>query len=101
MSDTYKPRTMVSPDGREFEASSARNEADLVVGHGYKYKDPDAELPTQPDADPSETMANADDRPPLSAPKPDWVEFAKTQGVDAGEAENSTKAELIDRFTNG
>jgi hypothetical protein len=38
------------------------------------------------------------DRPAKSATKADWVEFAVTQGADRGEAEASTKDDLIERY---
>lgn len=41
------------------------------------------------------------DAPPKSAPKEEWVEHAVSQGADRTEAENSTKAELIEAHGNG
>ncbi|GII63550.1 hypothetical protein Skr01_36350 [Sphaerisporangium krabiense] len=37
-------------------------------------------------------------RPPQSAPKAAWVDYAVSQGADRGEAEATSKADLIDRY---
>jgi hypothetical protein len=37
--------------------------------------------------------------PAKSAPKAEWVQYATTQGMDQAEAEELTKADLVDRYS--
>ncbi|GAB2907059.1 hypothetical protein GCM10027047_01680 [Rhodococcus aerolatus] len=39
MAEKFKPRTLVSPKGVEYEPTSAHEENELLVGGGYRVKD--------------------------------------------------------------
>jgi hypothetical protein len=39
----------------------------------------------------------SDEKPAQNATKADWVEYAVSQGADRAEAEDATKAELVEK----
>ena len=49
-------------------------------------------------ADVEERATSAAAPPGVNAPKADWVAYAITRGLDAGEAEALTKQELVARY---
>lgn len=46
----FKPVTLVSPDGREFEANTAEEHVNLVFGAGYREKGAKAPAPKKDEA---------------------------------------------------
>ncbi len=51
--------------------------------------------------DQPDDAAPESDTPNKSATKPEWVAYAVEQGMDLAEAENMTKDDLIEHFTEG
>lgn len=49
-------------------------------------------------AEPEEAEPESDSKPKHVAPKAEWVDYAVTQGADRDEAEDMTKAELIELY---
>jgi hypothetical protein len=83
-------------DGR---AEATEEQAEVLRGMGadYQLAEENVEGAETRGSAPSAPPAPVDPaRPPQSAPKADWVEWAASHGMDRDQAEDLTKAELIE-----
>lgn len=64
-------------------------------------EDPQLEEQTASESVEQQVESPSTEPPKEYASKGDWVEYAVSQGADRDEAENSTKAELIELYGEG
>lgn len=83
------------------EADSERDRAalDYCRRRGYTVEPLDAPAESgEVEAEVEEGGSGGPIRPRSSDPKADWVTYAISQGADADDAENATKAELVELY---